>query len=380
MPERDALTEAFARGALIGGPLGGVPYVLKDLFDVVGAPTTAGSGFLTEVRPTPQMNAKVAEVLAAQGAVLSGKVSMVEFAYGMSGENLWFGDVPHPRIPTALAGGSSSGSAFAVGRGLTPFSIGTDTAGSMRVPAAYCGLYAWRDIPGPLSQEGCFPLASSFDTTGWFTQTAEELLVLNDLFLGQGPAADCVRILDLTDLSAGLTPELREAGNAWLARKEATANAEALALAQRHFADAARAYNVLGSREAYVTHAPWLDEYRARYDPIVWGRIDRGRRWSKADITFATAKQAEVKEAWSLLLADYDAIALPITPIPSPGKAVMTEDYRSELLSLTAPASLGHCPALTIPLCLSDGTSGGLQLVMANDTRQAVAKTLLATD
>ncbi|MGE9296454.1 MAG: amidase family protein, partial [Puniceicoccales bacterium] len=173
-PTREALASAFARATALDSPIAGVPYGLKDLFDFAGAPTTAGSGFLPDVRPTPERDSRMVRFLSEHGGVMACKTATVEFAYGLSGENHWFGDCPHPSIPGALSGGSSSGSAWIVGAGVTPFAIGTDTAGSMRVPAAYCGVYSWRNSPGPIGQEGCVPLAISFDTPGWFAQSAED--------------------------------------------------------------------------------------------------------------------------------------------------------------------------------------------------------------
>lgn len=377
-PSVEILADAWANAAGKDAPLAGAPYALKDLFDVAGAPTRAGSDFLEKVRPTPTEDALIAQRLEALGAVMACKTGLVEFAYGLSGENMWYGDAPHPRLPGALAGGSSSGSAWAVGAGLTPFAIGTDTAGSMRVPATYCGLYAWRDAPGPLTEQGCFPLAKSFDTVGWFSQTPGLLLSLNEALLDNAPAVDNPRVLDLSDICPTLAPELRAASNRVLSEFDAASDQDALKLAKSAFAGSAVAYNVLGSREAYALHAPWLDDYRPRYDPAVWARIDRGRQWSDSQIADAYAKEAQVNQCLANLFQRYDAIALPITPIPSPGKREMTEDYRAELLALTTPASLGRTPALTIPTLLADGASGGIQLLIRRNRRLPIARSLLS--
>lgn len=376
-PTIDDLANAIAKGVATKGPLAGLPYALKDLFDFVGAPTTAGSSFLQEVRPTPSEDALIVRRLRELGAAMAAKTGTVEFAYGLSGENLHFGDVPHPHINGALAGGSSSGSAWAVGAGLTPFGIGTDTAGSMRVPAAYCGLYAWRDAPGPYTQQGCFPLAPTFDTPGWFAADPETLLLLNDALLETSPDIDQARVLDLSSLCPNLSPELGKAGQKQLRKLGATVDPDATLLAQNAFVDSARAYNILGSCEAFQIHQAWLDDYRERYDPVIWERIDRARHWSEEDIAWARAKEAQIHAALEELFRQYDALALPVTPVASPGKAAMTEDYRSELLSLTTPGSIGRCPVLTIPLHVANSLSGGLQILLPKRAAPAIARLFL---
>ncbi len=184
VPQIDGLRQAFAMAEHSAGSLRGVPYVLKDLFDLSGIPTGAGSTFLPTVRPLPKKNADMVRSLEEHGAVCCAKTHLNEFAYGLTGENPHFGDCPHPRLDYSLAGGSSSGTAWAVGSGLVPFGIGTDTAGSIRVPSAFCGLFGLRLPHLQWATRGCFPLAPSFDTVGWLTRTPEDMLCVNEAMLG----------------------------------------------------------------------------------------------------------------------------------------------------------------------------------------------------
>ncbi|WP_309397427.1 amidase [Cerasicoccus maritimus] len=377
LPSREQLGSALTACSKAEGSLAGLPYGLKDLFDVVGLETTAGSSFLAEERQMPGVTSPIVDKLQSAGAVMASKVATVEFAYGMSGENVWYGDVPHPKRATSLAGGSSNGSAYVVGRGLLPFSIGTDTSGSMRVPAAFCGLYSWRDEPASFGGKGVFPLAQSFDTPGWFAADVESLQTLNSVMLPAGEPVAEPHLLDLSDYAEGLDPELRAAGDALLKKLCATKSATATALASEAFSECFDAYNILGSTEAYAVHAQWLDACKDRYDPVVWGRINRGRNWKPNQFDWAMRKEAAVLDAWTRLFGDYNAVALPITPIASPTKADMTEDFRTQLLSLNTPASLGRCPALTIPLMLENGRSGGIQILFRNN-RKEVARALMA--
>ena len=137
--------EAEIAGRLVAdtakSELAGVPFVVKDLFDAAGWPTKAGSTFLEEERARPEGDGALVARLRAEGAVLAGKTQLHEFAYGITGENPHYGDVEHPRLPGRTSGGSSSGSAAAVAAGVVPLAFGTDTAGSIRVPAAFCGLF-----------------------------------------------------------------------------------------------------------------------------------------------------------------------------------------------------------------------------------------------
>src|SRR5580658_846459 len=166
--DESALEAAFA-SAPPGSPLRGVPYFVKDLFDVAGMPTFAGSSFLPEVRPAPDRDSQIVGELRSAGAVLAGKTQLFEFAWGLTGENAHYGDCEHPGFPGRTSGGSSSGSAAAVAADIVPFAIGTDTGGSTRVPAAFCGIFGFRGSPhSPLISDSV-PLAPSFDTAGWFT-------------------------------------------------------------------------------------------------------------------------------------------------------------------------------------------------------------------
>ena len=177
------LAEAFA-SSRAGTPLRGVPYLLKDLFDVAGLPTFAGSLFLPEVRPKPESDSRIVKSLAAAGAVIAGKTQLFEFAWGLTGENAHYGDCEHPHFPGRTTGGSSSGSALAVAADIVPFAVGTDTGGSIRVPAAFCGIFGYRGTPGDALISDAVPLSPRFDTAGWFTRSAADMRSVMDALVG----------------------------------------------------------------------------------------------------------------------------------------------------------------------------------------------------
>ena len=169
-------------------PLSGIPYLTKDLFDVARWPTFAGSTFLPEVRPVSKDGA-CTRALADAGAVVVGKTQMNEFAYGITGENAHYGDCERPGFPGRVSGGSSSGSAAAVAAGIVPFATGSDTGGSVRLPAAFCGLFGFRGAPRDAWISDAFPLAPSFDTAGWFTANAADMRLALSALVGMCKSA-----------------------------------------------------------------------------------------------------------------------------------------------------------------------------------------------
>jgi len=370
LPDERGLTERFER-APRDRPLGGVPYFLKDLFDVAGEPTSAGSTFLPEVRPPGATDAALVRTLRAAGAVLAGKTQLHEFAYGITGENPHFGDCEHPRFPGRTTGGSSSGSAAAVAAGVVPLAIGTDTGGSVRVPAAFCGLYGFRSQAGDAFIADAFPLAPSFDTAGWFTAGAADMRAAIDGLVGLHPAARTLRGLyvEPPGLDADVAAACRTAAEALAS----PADRETHETIVRGFAPALDAYSIIVAHEAWTLHAPWADRQRLRYDPAVWMRLQRGRTQSRAEVGQAQVALAAVRLLWAKIFLACDFLVLPATPCAALRKAECTPENRSRLLALTAPVSLGGFPVLTVPVALPSGLTTGLQIVVPSLASPAIS-------
>ncbi|HWA10859.1 MAG TPA: amidase [Opitutaceae bacterium] len=360
LPAEEKLAAAFA-AAPAGAPLRGVPYFLKDLFDLAGVPTFAGSTFLPEVRPV-RGDAMIVQALRRAGAVAAGKTQLHEFAYGITGENPNYGDCDHPRFPGRTTGGSSSGAVAAVAAGIVPLSIGSDTGGSVRVPAAFCGLFGFRMTPHHPWIDDAFPLAPSFDTAGWFTGNAGDLLAANAALLGLGTSRRELRgcYVELGRLDPDVAAACREAAGRLCAPAD-TATREGLTQA---FAGATDSYTVQTGIEASQAHAAWLDSHRGRYSPTVWERLDRGRQWSEADRGRAAVVRQRVRATWSSYFLTFDYLVLPAVPCPALTKAECNQANRVRLLELTTPASLGGLPVLTVPVALPSGLSAGLQVVV----------------
>lgn len=363
IPEPDALQ---AEWRVAAGPLAGVPFAIKDLFDLAGVTTRAGSRLLGEIGRPAARDATLVATLRGLGAVAAAKTHLHEFAYGLTGINPHHGDTPHPGFPDRLAGGSSSGSAWAVAADLVPVALGTDTAGSVRVPAAFCGLHGLRWAQNGWQREGVFPLSPSFDAAGWFTRGAEDMIAFTEILAGRSPdrplrgaVLPMAHLVRDPVLAAALETRWRD----WGLRPDPSL-ADRLAGA---FAGSGEAYAVLNSREALGIHRAWLDPHRELYDPAVWPLIDRARRWTPTQIAAAEATRNRVTAAWQAFFAQHDFLVLPAAHAVAPRREDLTDDFRPALLALTTPASIAALPALTVPVPLPGGLSGGLQIVFRAD-------------
>lgn len=368
---RDALTEAFAAARRVARPLAGAPFLIKDLFDIPGVPTLAGSTFLPEVRPVSRDAESLLAATARQvGLVCAGKTHLHEFAYGITGENPHYGDCERPGAPGRTSGGSSSGSAAAVAAGVVPLAFGTDTGGSIRVPAAFCGVYGFRGAARDAWIRDAFPLAPSLDTAGWFCRTPQDMALALQALV---PSADsssksrgCYLPLAVAD------PEVAAQCAAAARACGAAIDSDAAQEASRCFASATSAYNIIVAEEAWEAHASWAERFRERYDPAVWQRLNRARGITPTQREDAVETRRQIRACWERLFRAYDFVALPATPFPALTKAGCTLENRNQLLALTTPASLAGLPALTLPLRLASGLSAGLQVVVPSPASAAL--------
>ncbi|MEY4488000.1 MAG: hypothetical protein RIQ79_508 [Verrucomicrobiota bacterium] len=360
-----ALADALAASPR-GAPLAGLPFAAKDLFDAAGLPTFAGSAFLPEVRGpvAPADGAFVADLRAA-GAALAAKTHMHEFAYGLTGENAHYGDCEHPRFPGRTTGGSSSGSAALVAAGVVPLALASDTGGSIRLPAAFCGLYGFRLTPHHRWIADAVMLAPSFDTPGFFTANAADHRAALDALVPAATAASSRAPRGAYFVLPGLDPEVASAFTAAASRLAEPLAPALVAELTALFAPAAELYAVIGGHETWALHAPWFERYRDRYDPGVRERLDRARTITAAQLEPALAHRVKIRAAWAALFRHHDYIVLPSSPCPALTKADCTLANRNRILSLTAPASMADLPVLALPVPLpgTGGLTTGLQVI-----------------
>jgi Asp-tRNA(Asn)/Glu-tRNA(Gln) amidotransferase A subunit family amidase len=356
-------------------PLAGVPFLVKDLFDLAGVPTRAGSTFLDKVRPLPAQDSRFVRAFSSLGAVAAGKTHLVEFASGLTGENPHYGDCPHPRFPDRLSGGSSSGSAALVAAGVAPLALGTDTGGSVRVPAAWCGLHGFRLSPGDEYIRDAFPLAPTLDTAGWFTASAADLLAVWRAFQGRASRPDEPPVgrrtgelrgcyLNARKLVPGMDPAVATACDYAAAELAPRADAATESTLLQSWSQAVEAYANIGMSEAHAVHRNWLGPYREHYDPVIWRRFTDAGNFRAEDIARAREQLAANRAAWTEFFRTCDFLVLPAVPCAAPTKSEATVELRRNILTLTAPASLGGLPVLTLPVPHSSGLTAGLQIVL----------------
>lgn len=351
-------------------PLYGVPFAVKDLFPVRDHRTRAGSGFL---RKKNRGDGRLVATLQDVGAINVGTTHLHEFAYGLTGENLHFGDVCHPGFPDRTTGGSSSGSAAAVAAGIVPFALGTDTGGSLRVPAAYCGIYSWRDVPRHPWITDAYPLAPGFDTAGWLARTAADLRRLHSVLIptetvslppcrGVYVSAKSLGFPIADDFENRLGAKLEQLLGTQLPVAEKLANG---------IRASSRAYAVLQSTEAYGVHQTQLEVHKESYSEIVWSRIDRGRSWTAQQLHAARLYQLGVKAAFDAVFREYDFVVMPVAPTPALVHDDCDQSNREALLAFNTPVSLAGLPTITVPVPLPSGLSLGLQFVFPSRTSRA---------
>ncbi|MFP4426445.1 MAG: amidase [Spirochaetaceae bacterium] len=372
-----------AERVLPEGALAGVPFGVKDLFDQEGEVTLAGSILLERIGVPAVRDALILRRLRERGAVPVGRTNMNEFAYGLDGFNPHTGDCPHPKDPERISGGSSSGSAWIVAKGILPAALGTDTGGSVRVPAALCGVYGFRGLPDECARDGVFPLARSFDTTGWFTASGEDMLALLELLWDGESESEGAEALWYAPGSVRLSEECLVAYRRFLGQNRGVdGGSEAAERAARSLdsviEEAFWAYNVIGSCEAFEVHRHWFSRYKERYNPDVWRLIDRSRHWESGALEYARILREEVGALLRRLLDESKAIMMPAVHTVAPRMSEVDQEFRVDIIKLTSLASLAGLPVLTIPLETSSGLSCGVQIITTAGQVLPVARRYLS--
>jgi aspartyl-tRNA(Asn)/glutamyl-tRNA(Gln) amidotransferase subunit A len=393
MPER-ALAQAQAAESALNsradlGLLHGIPYAVKDLFDVKGVPTTAGTHLLAD--KVASHDCAVVGKLAGAGMVLLGKTHTVQFAYGASGINHDHGTPHNPWHPVPHApGGSSSGSAVAVAAGLVPMALGTDTGGSVRVPAALCGIVGLKTTVGRISRAGVYPLSWTLDSVGPITRSVEDAALVYQAMQGSdtrdestaGVAShdtlrglkDGVKGLRIAfgettffdDVDREVEKAVREAGKVF---SSLGAQLASIAVPEVAAAWAEKNRGLLIPAEACAVNRELLDKHLAELDPVIGPRMLTGRTLSAPDYFALLRRFADLREQVRWTLRDVDALIVPTTMAPARPLAAIDAspeaylDYNMRVHRNTGIGNILNLCAVSVPCGFtSEGLPIGLMI------------------
>ncbi len=364
---------ALAAGS--GGPLDGIPLCVKDVIDVAGMPTTAGAeGWARH----PSADAPAVARLRRAGAIILGKGNTNEFAFGIDGQNPHWGDCHNPVDSSRMSGGSSSGPAAATASGQALGAVGTDTSGSLRVPASFCGLVSIRPTLGLVPTAGVVPLAWSYDTVGPIARTVADAALLLDV-LADGAVGSPARLDGLRGLRIGLVEQflgdcaqpivdaVRGAAESWRG-----AGAEVVPVEMPLLEHMSALHRAIQFSEAAAAHRSWFSDQRDRYAPGVRERIEVGGALPAKDYLLAQRARALVRAEAAAVMDGVDALVGPTAPVTAPPLGAETVNVdgcslplRPALLSLTVPLTQPGGPVAAVPLGEEKGMPFGFQILGA---------------
>ena len=363
-------------------PLYGIPLAVKDLYDTKGIRTTAGSKFFAD--NFPQEDAYVVQKVRKAGAHILGKTNTHEIALGVTNNNPHFGACRNPWDSSRTPGGSSGGSAVAVVTGMSLAALGTDTGGSIRIPASLCGVVGLKPTYGRVSLRGILPLSWNLDHAGPLTRRVEDAALMLQVMNGYDeldPAS--VKALPgdyYSHLKDGISgrrialavgsyiedtdPEVLDAVRT-AARVLEAQGAQIVEVNMDHLREAAYANSVMTQSDGAAFHRERLKEHPDRFGADVRLRLETGAAFTSGDYSLAHRTQAEVRRRFELLFEEYDVLLLPTTPIPAPlleGENAI--ERARQLTRFTAPFNLAGLPALSVPCGFTgQGLPVGLQIV-----------------
>ena len=370
------MTSPFVPGTSVriagasSGPLAGLTFAAKDLFDVAGYPTGGGNPDWARQNPIPTRHAWAVKIVLDAGATLIGKTITDEVSLGILGENPFDGTPLNPKAPDRVPGGSSSGSASAVAQGRCDTALGTDTGGSVRVPASFCGLYGIRPTHGRLDLSGMLPQAPSSDTTGWFARDAETFARVSEVMLGEPittslptkliVAVDAFGFAD-AETTAALQPMVKKLS-------ALVAHVREDLLAPPGLSVWAKAQRTLQPYEAWLTFKAWVERDNPRLQYSVARNLALATTIPESERQWATLMRAEARARLTWLLPPGTILCMPTTPCPAPKKGqalAALEPIRSRILCLASHGGLTGAPQVSVPGASVDGLPVGLSILGA---------------
>jgi aspartyl-tRNA(Asn)/glutamyl-tRNA(Gln) amidotransferase subunit A len=382
--EREAIAAADrADAGESAGVLSGIPISIKDLFDESGFVTTGGSTFLKDAAPATR-DCPVVERLKKAGAIIIGRTNLTEFAYSALGINPHYGTpkCAFDRATGRVPGGSTSGGAISVTDGMAAAAIGTDTGGSVRIPAALNGLVGFKPTARRVSRDGVLPLSTSLDSVGPIATSVEDCILLDVVLSGESQSVELnTSVTGLRFAVPGtvfmddLSPEVARAFASALSRLS-SAGAKIIDVPMKEFAQAAEVNprGAISSYEAYSFHKRWIAEHRDQYDPRVLARILPGESITPETYKGILKSRERFIDTINTIAGEYDALLMPTVPDIAPTIAEATKDdesyfrLNSRLLRNPSIVNLFDGCALSIP-CHEPGTAPvGLMIAGTQNT------------
>ena len=369
-------SSVYLQGASTG-PLSGLNFAAKDILDVVGHVTGGGNPDWKATHEPAESTAWSVGALVDAGANMTGKTVTDELTRGIFGENAHYGTPINPRAPGRVPGGSSSGSASAVAGGLVDFALGSDTGGSVRIPASFCGLYGIRPTHGRISLAGVLLQAPSYDTIGWFARDADIFARVGAVLLQseivEAPPKQLVIAEDAFEVA---DRAVAEALRPWVARiSSLVGDSTTIRLAPRSLSDWAGQHQVLQSREAWEAVQDWIDRVNPRFSFLVSASYSMARAISDAEVEAAKSTTQAVAERLDAVCPDGTIVCLPTAPAAAPevGQRLSAlRELHGRIISLTCTAGTTGRPQISLPVADVDGLPVGLSLIGARGSDEAL--------
>lgn len=359
--------KAPVRGATTG-PLASLTAVVKDMYDIAGTRTGGGSPeWLAEQKPATR-HAAVVEQIVAAGATITGKTICDEFFYSVAGVNAHYGTPTNLRAPGRIPGGSSSGSAAACGANACDFALGSDTGGSVRIPASFNGLYGLRPTHGRIDLAGAMAMAPSFDVGGWFANAPGVFHRVGTVLLrGTAVAAPVRHLVVATDAFAQADAEVAALGRDFL--KHATPvlpQSTEVTAAPGGFDDWREAFRIVQAKEVWETFGVFVTRVKPKFGPGIKERMEFAATVTDDQAKAARKIVAAARTKIRALLPTGTIMALPTSPTIAPPadlKGDELESFRVRVMRLTCMAGLAGLPQMTLPIGTVSGCPAGLSLI-----------------
>ena len=353
------------------GPLDGLTFTVKDVFDVAGQRTGFGQPTWLATHAAAETTAPAVGRLLDAGARMIGRAICDELTYSLDGENVHYGTPLNPACPERIPGGSSSGSASAVAGGLCEFSLGTDCAGSVRIPASFCGLYGMRPTHGGVPLEGAAPFAPSFDTAGWLARDADVLELVGRALLDERPTVAERQMrphgLIAQDAFAVAGPLIADALRPAVEQvSRALAGTQEVSVAEEGLERWVESFRLIQAFEIWRSLGTWVTEHRPALGPGIRERIAWAATVTEEDALAERRFRAGVVQRLDELLGRDGVVILPSAPGPAPRRGLTPEaldDHRRRAISLLCIAGLAGLPQVTLPRATLEGCPLGLSLI-----------------